>query len=202
MDIERDLRDGLARVGNVPGEPAIQRMLVHAATLVKWNKTHSLTSVKSPRDFAEALFVDSWLVTAVNDDWSGTLVDVGAGGGFPGLVLLAAHATPAVLFEKVEKKRSFLTAAVAAMQLKDVVVSREAFPPQQAALPEGRRLFVSRATWAPAEWLAIARAAARPGDTIIVQASQEALPEGAEQTLETELPFSRAKRRLGRYLQR
>jgi 16S rRNA (guanine527-N7)-methyltransferase len=202
-ELERELRDGLARVAAVaaaPDEAAIGRMLVHARTLHKWNSTHNLTSVKTPRDYAEALFVDSWLVTGLVDAFDGTLVDVGSGGGFPALVVLAAHPElPAVLFEKVEKKRSFLSAAIVALGLKHATVAREPFPPQKGPLPASPRIFTSRATWAPHEWLTIARATAQPGDAIIVQASQEALPDGAARTLETALPFSQAKRRLGRY---
>lgn len=197
---ERELRAGFDATRSftaAPDDAAIAQMLVHARTLFKWNQTHSLTSVKTPREWASALFVDAWLVTGVCDDWSGTLIDVGAGGGFPGLVVLAARPShPAILFEKVEKKRSFLTAAVAAMKLSATTVARAAFP---APLPDGRRVFVSRATWAPEEWLAIAQKEARAGDTIIVQASQEALPPNAALARETTLPFSSAQRKLARY---
>ncbi|MCC6808615.1 MAG: class I SAM-dependent methyltransferase [Deltaproteobacteria bacterium] len=203
-DFERHLRDGVAKLpAAVPDDAAIARMLVHARTLYKWNATHNLTSLKSAKDYAEALFIDSWLVTAAYADFGGaTLVDVGSGGGFPGLVILAAQPTlPAVFFENVEKKRSFLATAAAAMHFAHATVSREPFPPAQP-LPNGRRIFVSRATWAPQEWLGIARGQAQPGDTIIVQASQEPLPEGSDRAIEAALPFSQAKRRVGVYLHR
>src|SRR5688572_673260 len=131
-EFERHLRDGLSRAAAPPpDEPSIQRMLVHARTLHKWNGTHNLTAVKTPRDWAEALYVDAWLLTAVFAEWNSVmLVDVGSGGGFPALVILAAYPElPAVLFEKVEKKRSFLTAACAAMTLTHAAVAREPFPP-------------------------------------------------------------------------
>ncbi len=205
---ETALREGFLRVGGVvapPEETALERMLQHAALLERWNKTHNLTSVEGAEPRAEALFIDSWLIRALGDLSTGPLIDVGGGGGFPALVLLSAEPErEALLFEKVEKKRSFLSTAIATLGLKRATVARETFPPRAGGLPGAPRLLTSRATFAPADWLAIAATIAAPGDRIVVQASQDAPPESGKAwhrtaMIETALPFSGAKRRVAIY---
>lgn len=179
-----------------PSDAAYAKMSAFAALLEKWNGTHNLTSVQGLDQWVDALFFDSWLVQALMPE-QGSWIDVGSGGGFPALVLLAeAPDRQALLFEKVAKKRSFLQVAAGALGYKALQVAPGAFP---GALPAGPRVFTSRATFAPADWLAMAREHAAPGDTVIVQCSQDALPDGALRSIETTLPLTGAKRRLGAY---
>jgi 16S rRNA G527 N7-methylase RsmG len=204
---EQALRDGFERCAQTvapPDEASFQRMLQHAALLERWNKTHNLTSVEGAEQWAEALYIDSWLVRALPLALTTPIVDVGSGGGFPALVMLAGEPErQALFFEKVEKKRSFLAMAIATLGFKQAMVAKEPFPPS-LALPKGPHLFTSRATFAPADWLRMAAGVARPGDSVIVQSSQEAPPQaplGWERVhvVDTALPFSGAKRRLAVY---
>lgn len=211
MDFGRDFEARLldafaarAAVVPTPSAAVVDRMIAHALLLERWNKTHNLTAAKTAQDYAEALFFDAWLVRAVLPEGERALIDVGAGGGFPSLVLLASEPErQALLFEKVEKKRSFLTMASIAVGAKATRVARSEFSPN-VELPDGPRVFVSRATWAPEEWLALATQAAAGDDEVVVQSAQEALPEAPAgwrcvAQVETRLPVSGALRRLGRY---
>ena len=177
----------------------LDRLHAHATLLAKWNRTHNLTSLAEAQ-WAETHFLDSWWVVPLAH--GGTLVDVGSGGGFPGLIVLAAEPTRrAVFFEKVEKKRAFLRTAIAALGYANASVSATIFPP--AEWP-GPAVFVSRATWAPADWLAHAAAVARAGDAVITQSAAEpppAAPSGWARTAFAEhtLPSSGAPRTLARF---
>jgi 16S rRNA G527 N7-methylase RsmG len=205
--LEEALREGFAACAKVvapPSDTTLALMIKHAELLERWNKTHNLTSVEGPKAWAEALFIDSWLVRALPCVTETPLVDVGSGGGFPALVLLCAEPMrQALFFEKVEKKRSFLAMAIASLGFKQAMVAREPFPPS-VALPNGKHLFTSRATFAPKDWLAHAAAVARTGDGIVVQSSQEDVPAAPDgwtraKVVETQLPFSFAHRRLALY---
>ena len=180
----------------------LDRLQAHAALLAKWNRTHNLTSLAESQ-WAETHFLDSWWVVPLAS--GGTLIDVGSGGGFPGLVLLAADPhRRAVFFEKVEKKRAFLRTAIAALGYVNASVSPTIFPP--ASWP-GPAVFVSRATWAPAEWLANAAAVARAGDAVVTQSAAEPPPQAPPgwvraTVAEHVLPISGAPRTLARFEKR
>ena len=174
------------------------RWLAHAALLAKWNRTHNLTSL-AEAEWAEKHFLDSWWVAPLAR--GGALIDVGSGGGFPGLVLLAAEPERrAVFFEKVEKKRAFLRTAIAALGYTNASVSPAVFPPHEWP---GPAVFVSRATWAPADWLATATTIARGGDAIVTQSAAEpppAAPPGwARVTVAEHVLPSGAPRSVARY---
>ncbi len=84
-----------------------------------------------------------------------TLVDVGAGGGVPGLLLATiAPGHPVMLVEPLAKRTAFLRAAVAELKLTHVRVHRGRWP---VTLAEDVQV-VSRAVVSPAAWPELARA--------------------------------------------
>ena len=85
---------------------------------------HSLTTVRDPVDGVELHVADSLAGLAVPEVRSaGRLADLGAGAGFPGLVLaIALPQTSVVLVESVGKKAAFLEAAAADLGLANVAV--------------------------------------------------------------------------------
>lgn len=86
----------------------------HVRLLLAWNDAINLTGIREPAAIARDNVLDS--LTAVPllrragiDDF----VDIGSGGGFPGLPLaVALPARRALLVESIGKKARFLTAAV------------------------------------------------------------------------------------------
>ncbi len=92
--------------------------------------------------------------------------------------------------------------ALAALGYANARVADGNFPP--SALPSAEVTFVSRATWAPVEWLTIAASVARPGDSVITQSAAEPAPEAPpgwqrDSLVQVELPLSKAARTLARY---
>ena len=99
---------GLASVGpGVSGE-VVERLVLHYEELRRWSRGLSLIGPGTAaeivgRHYAESLAALRWLPPA------GRLVDLGSGGGFPGLVLaLARPDLDTVLVESNERKATFL----------------------------------------------------------------------------------------------
>lgn len=88
-----------------------------AQILLEWNQTINLTSITDPMEIAVKHILDSVAPSA----WiprKGNLLDIGTGGGFPGvpLKILRPH-QPMVLIDSVRKKVNFVKQVVRALQL-------------------------------------------------------------------------------------
>jgi 16S rRNA (guanine527-N7)-methyltransferase len=92
-----------------------------ASLLNEWNQVHNLTGAKT----IEAIYVNivDSLYPLTFIDKPKTLLDVGTGAGFPGLVLaIALPQTEVVLAEPLKKRVSFLKYAAIDLELSNVSV--------------------------------------------------------------------------------
>jgi len=84
----------------------------HAAELLAWNAGANLTRVTEPRELARRHFVESFLAATLLPPATAsplTALDVGAGGGFPGLALRVLRPDVAlVMLEPRRRKAAFL----------------------------------------------------------------------------------------------
>ena len=100
--------DAAAQIDISLQEFVADQFAVYAAELAIWNRTTNLTSITSPEDIALKHFVDSIAALPMLPTL-GSLLDVGTGGGFPGLPLKIAIPEMAVtLVDASRKKVSFL----------------------------------------------------------------------------------------------
>jgi 16S rRNA (guanine527-N7)-methyltransferase len=98
----------------------------HLRLLLAWNGSINLTAIRDPEDAAVAHVVDSLTALPVlRSRRVQRFVDLGSGGGFPGLPLaVALPAERALLVDSVGKKVRFLQAAAAALELEGRVATR------------------------------------------------------------------------------
>ncbi len=116
------LSDGLAALG-LALTPAQQgQLLVYTDLLFKWNKVYNLTAVRDPAEMLTHHLLDSLAVIAPlrRHTLGGTcrLLDVGSGGGLPGVVI--AICCPEVQVDCVDtvgKKAAFIQQAAGALAL-------------------------------------------------------------------------------------
>jgi len=103
-------------------ESEVITKLEHFASLLnEWNQIHNLTGAKTI-DAIYVNIVDS-LYPLTFIEKPKTLLDVGTGAGFPGLVLaIALPETDVVLAEPLKKRVSFLKYAAIDLELKNVKV--------------------------------------------------------------------------------
>lgn len=97
----------------------LRRLEAYAATLTDWNTRHNLVSARSLEDLWRRHFWDSAQLAPLIPASAQTLADLGAGAGFPGLVLaeMLRDRLRVTLFEATAKKCAFLAAAAQAMNL-------------------------------------------------------------------------------------
>ncbi len=99
-----------------------QQLLAFVALLAKWNKVYNLTALRDPLQMVTHHLLDT-LAAAPSFSHAQRVLDVGAGGGVPGLVLAIVY--PQIQFaliDIVHKKTAFLTQAKAELGLKNVTV--------------------------------------------------------------------------------
>ncbi len=126
VQLEKKLLAGVEGLGLTLTARQIGQLLDYVALLVKWNAVYNLTAVRDPALMVSQHLLDSLsVVTAFAG--AGRVLDVGAGGGLPGIVLAiwAGVAEPAMqvaLVDTVHKKTAFLTQVKAELGLQNVTV--------------------------------------------------------------------------------
>jgi 16S rRNA (guanine527-N7)-methyltransferase len=91
----------------------------HARLLTAWNRAMNLTAIRDPADVATGHVVDSLTALPVlRERRVERFIDLGSGGGYPGLPLaIALPAMHALLVDSVRKKVRFLDTVVEAVGL-------------------------------------------------------------------------------------
>lgn len=99
-----------------------EQLLDYLALLFKWNAVYNLTSVRDPMQMMTHHLLDS-LAAVSAFAGAKNVLDVGAGGGLPGVVLAIARPDMSVsMIDTVHKKTAFLTQVKAELELANVTV--------------------------------------------------------------------------------
>ena len=115
------LSSGLAALDITLTTAAQHQLLAFRDLLLKWNKTYNLTALRDPAQAISHHLLDSLAI--LPHVGAGNLLDVGSGGGLPGLPLAIAKPDLAVsMVDTVQKKTTFLQQAVIELALKNVTV--------------------------------------------------------------------------------
>jgi 16S rRNA (guanine527-N7)-methyltransferase len=98
----------------------VRQFSLHARDLLKWNQKINLTAITDPGEIALKHFLDS-MAPARWIPPSATLLDIGSGGGFPGIPLKILIPSLAVtLIDGSRKKISFLKHSIRTLQLENI----------------------------------------------------------------------------------
>jgi 16S rRNA (guanine527-N7)-methyltransferase len=132
-DLRTRLESGLKAMQLELPESVVDGLLAYLAMLAKWNKVHNLTAVRDPLEMVTRHLLDS---LAVVPHLTGKrIIDVGTGGGLPGIPLsLVFPDREFTLLDSNSKKTRFLVQAKAELGLDNVTVIHkrvEAFQPDQ-----------------------------------------------------------------------
>lgn len=100
----------------------VEKLDQYAALLIKWNRTHNLTTITEPNKIWLNHFADSLQPILLIPNL-GRLIDLGTGAGLPGIpIALLRPNVEVVLVEARQKKVAFCEAVVRELNLKNVVV--------------------------------------------------------------------------------
>ncbi|MCX8566094.1 MAG: 16S rRNA m(7)G-527 methyltransferase [Glomeribacter sp. 1016415] len=100
------------------------RLLAYLDLLAKWNRVYNLTAIRDPHQMLVQHLLDSLAILPyLRHGEPSNVLDVGSGGGLPGVVLaIAQPAWKVTLNDIVQKKTAFLLQAKATLSLSNVAV--------------------------------------------------------------------------------
>lgn len=155
----------------IDGEAAA-KLDAFEALLRRWNKRYSLVSRGDIARLRQRHVHDS---LALLPWWTGSLADVGSGGGFPGLPLaIARPQSPVALIERSEGKSRFLRQVLIELQLANVeLVVADVGDYRPAALFD---TVTVRAVAAPKIAWRLVRRLAKPETGTVLLQSRDPLP--------------------------
>ena len=192
----KQFTSGLSKLSLSLSPQQTDSILLYCQELQKWNKRVNLIARNtSPTDIVEKHFLDSLTLLPVihqygleqgrggNDGVS--LVDVGSGAGFPGLVLAAAMPELTVtLVEPRQKRVSFLRHIIRILGLTNVQVTDQRIEPGQAWDGPECTFITSRAVAATDAFLPMIEGIATEKTVVIMMgATDEASSPGQEKQI-------------------
>lgn len=184
------------------------QLLDYVALLAKWNAVYNLTAIRDPRQMMIQHILDSLSILPHLPARDGLAVlDVGSGGGLPGIVLAIVRPNWQVtLNDIVHKKSAFQSQAKAELGLANlsVVTGRVESLRPGIEIPKKFDLIVSRAFAELVDFVTLARHLVADGGAIWAmkgvrpEGEIERLPDGAQvlQTIRLAVPMLDAERHL------
>jgi len=98
----------------------IEKFAIHALELMKWNQKTNLTAITDPFEVAVKHFLDSIVPLKIIPS-NASLLDIGSGGGFPGIPLkISLPSLSVTLIDASRKKVSFLKHIIRKLKLKNI----------------------------------------------------------------------------------
>ncbi|MBO7554436.1 MAG: 16S rRNA (guanine(527)-N(7))-methyltransferase RsmG [Neisseriaceae bacterium] len=123
---QTQLTDGLAMMNLAITDNQFNQLCLYIDLLEKWNVAYNLTALKDERQMVYHHLLDSLSLTPFVSDTAKTVLDVGSGGGTPGIPLAIYRPDLAVtLVDSNSKKTAFLRQAVIELGLNNVQVITE-----------------------------------------------------------------------------
>ncbi|KDN99875.1 16S rRNA (guanine(527)-N(7))-methyltransferase RsmG [Pseudomonas donghuensis] len=129
-----ELSTGARQLGVELSEAQHAQLLAYLALLIKWNKAYNLTAVRNPDEMVSRHLLDSLSVMPFihSERW----LDVGSGGGMPGIPLAILHPDKHVtVLDSNGKKTRFLTQVKLELKLDNLTVIHKRVEEFQPELP-------------------------------------------------------------------
>ncbi len=178
------IEEALDALQIAPPSDALERLETYTLEIVRWGRRTNLTGAADPLGFAQGPLFDALTLIPIMEH-DGSLVDVGSGGGLPGIPAAILTSTiRTTLVEPRAKRASFLRHAVHLLSL-----DAETIESRDEDLPAGSWSgAVAQAVWPASKWLHRARRLVAPSGAAYVLATHAVdaadLPAGA--TIERE----------------
>src|ERR1700743_210770 len=203
------LAEGSAELGLTLSDTQQTKLLDYVALLAKWNAVYNLTAIRDPRQMLIQHILDSLSILPhlAAGRGASSVLDVGSGGGLPGMVLaIVLPDWTVTLNDIVHKKTAFQSQAKAELGLANlsVVTGRGETLRPGIEVPEKFNVIVSRAFAELADFVTLARHLVAENGAIWAMkgvrpdAEIARLPAGAEakQVIRLDVPSLDAERHL------
>ena len=202
------LDEGVRELGIDLSPDQKAKLLDYVALLAKWNAVYNLTAIRDPRQMLIQHILDSLsIVPHLAALGPASALDVGSGGGLPGIVLAIVFPEWSITVNDiVQKKSAFQSQAKAELGLTNlfVVTGRVESLQPGVEIPEKLDVIVSRAFAELADFVTLARHLVADNGAIWAMKGVrpdgeiERLPEGAhvKQVIRLKVPSLDAERHL------
>uniref|UniRef100_UPI0028AAB38A 16S rRNA (guanine(527)-N(7))-methyltransferase RsmG n=2 Tax=Pseudomonas TaxID=286 RepID=UPI0028AAB38A len=131
-----ELSTGARELGVQLSPEQHEKLLGYLALLIKWNKAYNLTAVRDPNEMVSRHLLDSLSVMAFVEPGRDSWLDVGSGGGMPGVPLAILHPHKQVtVLDANGKKTRFLTQVKMELKLDNLSVIHSRVEAFQPAVP-------------------------------------------------------------------
>jgi 16S rRNA (guanine527-N7)-methyltransferase len=122
LNLEAGLRNGVEALGLSLSAMQVQHLLDYVALIQKWNKVYNLTALRDPADMLSHHLLDSLTAVAPltrhTQGQATRVLDVGSGGGLPGVVLAICMPELNVsCVDTVAKKAAFVRQVAVSLKL-------------------------------------------------------------------------------------
>jgi 16S rRNA (guanine527-N7)-methyltransferase len=160
------LESGLARLRVALPPGGAERLAAYLALLAKWNRTYNLTAIREPERMVTHHALDSLAVVGALPTTPGLrILDVGSGGGLPGIpIAIARPDASVVLIDASGKKATFLAQAAIELPLRNVEAVAARVEDYAPARPFD--VVISRAFADLATFVRVARRHVAPGGAL------------------------------------
>ncbi|MFV8191872.1 16S rRNA (guanine(527)-N(7))-methyltransferase RsmG [Acinetobacter soli] len=180
----QELKQGSQSLGLNLSDDALGLLLKYQDALVLWNKAYNLTAIRDPKEMLVKHLLDS--LSILKDLPAGRLLDVGTGGGMPGMIVaLCQSERDCVLLDSNGKKIRFLKQFIADLKLKNVIAVQTRVENEDSIQDLGKfDVVTSRAFASLSDFVA----AARPymHDSTVIAAMKGLVPTEEAEQLKTE----------------
>jgi 16S rRNA (guanine527-N7)-methyltransferase len=120
--LQQVLAEGIQSMNLAVSQEQQNKLMDYLALMFKWNSVYNLTSLRDPMQMVTHHLLDS-LAAVPAFEGAANVLDVGAGGGLPGIVLAIVRPDMKVsMIDTVHKKTAFLTQVKAELGLTNVTV--------------------------------------------------------------------------------
>lgn len=119
--MDRVLIEACEKIGVEICEEQVVQFMKYKDLLLEWNEKINLTAITDEKEILLKHFVDSVSVLPFIDIKNKSVIDVGTGGGFPGVPLkIACPSARVTLLDSLNKRINFLKEVVSELGLSDV----------------------------------------------------------------------------------
>ena len=124
LELKLALAEGISALGLSMSEGVQEQLLDYMALIQKWNKVYNLTALRDPQEILTHHLLDSLsaigplMRQAASFDEAFSFLDVGSGGGLPGVVIaICCPKVKVTCGDTVSKKAAFVQQVAASLKL-------------------------------------------------------------------------------------
>lgn len=175
---------------------ALERLHLHYRELQRWNPRLNLIGPGTRDEVVERHFGESLAALPLVRADDRLLVDVGSGGGFPGLVVAAARPDlRVVLIESRARKCEFLRTVAQKCALDCVCLNARVGVPLPPGIPEQIDVVTVRAVRLAPQEIEVLTTRIVPGGRLLLWTTEESFPQSAGIDVAARVPLAGAVRR-------